>query len=215
MDERKKLIVTLAIMIGIAVVVFGILIYQMHNLGVSPLGGADSINAEIAKADLELNRLNVISKKDLPEAVKRLEELDSLKGDAAQLLPVKVLTEEVLRFINAKAEEAQVEILGVDPTKAKKASSGTGRTVSEPYEEKIYRMIVSGSYDQIALFINYMEMFELSAEGQKPEKRFFNIKDITLESQELGLSEDLNHVATLDIATYEYVEVKSKKQVKR
>ncbi|MHC4886057.1 MAG: type 4a pilus biogenesis protein PilO [Planctomycetota bacterium] len=215
MDEQKKLVVTLVTMIGVAVVILGVLLYQMNTLGVPPLDGEESINAEIAKAETELKRLTKLSTQELPQAKKELEDLSGMEADARQLLPKVVLTEEVLKFINAKAEEARVEILGIDPTKVKKKSGGFRRGPAEPYEEKVYRMIVTGSYDQIALFVNYMEMFELSVDGQKPEKRFFKIRDIKLHSKELGLSETLSHVATLDVATYQYKEVKSRRGVRR
>ncbi|MFW5856535.1 MAG: hypothetical protein ACOCX4_01545 [Planctomycetota bacterium] len=203
MEEKKKLIITAAIVGFVCLLLVGALAYQVHVLGEAPLAHEESLLAEIdrletQKAGLE-QRVNV----ELPARRQELESLKGLATLAGQLLPDEIRPEDLLRFVREKAEQALIGIHKSEIVQPRQRP-GFGQTATDPWEERVLKLELLGDYDSLGLFINYLETFEMAGPDGKPVRRFFAVKDLQIEAEDDGLVEDGEHEITLEVSTYRY-----------
>jgi hypothetical protein len=211
MEEKKKALVTLAVMAGVALILVGVQVYLMSQLGVAPLDGEESLKTKIKGMESEKSRLEKIQEVTLPQKEEELDKLMSVSADAIELLPDEVKPEQVMEFIIAKAFEAQVNLLDYSEAKKRRAFSAFGRGPSNPWEEIKFELILSGTYDQLALFINYIEIFEMQGPEGKPISRFFAVENPEIEVRQKGVHETGFHEMKVEIVTYKFKQPTGKK----
>ncbi|MHC4870309.1 MAG: hypothetical protein ACYTFY_00525 [Planctomycetota bacterium] len=202
MDEKKKLIITIVITSVLVTVFIGLLLYQFSILGVGPFTGDESLRTVIAKKEAELAGMKSRLATELPLKKAEKGKLEPLQKEANELLPVEIAPERLLKFINAKAELALVDLVSVDSEKVKAKVNVFGGGGGGPFQEIKYKMDIVGNLDELALFINYMEMFELVNESGNSQKRFFEVKDLVIKADKNGISEDGRHKIKLKMSTY-------------
>lgn len=202
MDEKKKLIITIVVTAVILLAFTGILIYQFSVLGVGPFKGVDSLLTKIEVEEKKLQGMKARLASELPVKQDEKKALEPLAEEAKQLLPEEIAPERLLKFINAKAELALVDLVAIDSAKVKAQGGFFGGGAAKPFDEIVYSMNIIGSLDELALFLNYMEMFELSGNEGESQKRFFEVKDIKIKADGSGLVEGGRHQIALKMSTY-------------
>ncbi len=202
MEEKKKLVITIAITLFMVLLFTGILLYQFSVLGVTPMKGVKSLTTVIEKKEKELNALKARISVELPQRKMEMTKLQPLAKEANQLLPKSVTVEELLKFINSKAELALVDVTSIADKKVKPKTSMFGVASTKNFDEIEYTMNMTGTLDEIALFINYMEMFEIKGKSGNLEKRLFSVKDLKIKAAKSGLTEGGRHKVTMKMSTY-------------
>lgn len=216
MSEEKKLGLTLAIFFFVMVVMLVLLYFELAYVGWGPLQKEDSLTAKIAKKKEELQKANEKIKK-IPELEKKLEQLAPEVRLAEQLIPSEATQDELLAYINDKANEAEIKISKITPnipkikiqTKDKKkkdtkkppSKKKEGTKQLEPW---IFTISGSGTYDQMATFINKLEEFETRGPDGTIQKRLFAIEDISIRAAKEGMEEGGIHTWSLELCTYRY-----------
>lgn len=148
----------------------------------------------------------------------RREELAAVTADyelAATVLPRESGPDQLIAAIRTKARQA-----GVVPTRLQpsivQAAAGRGAQGGGAFEIWRFSLDVVGSFDQIAGFINRMEEFESPGAARAAragsERRFFEVRELTIDAQENGLANlgggaaanPVRHRAALVMQTYRY-----------
>lgn len=147
----------------------------------------------------------------IPDAEKRLEEISIDYDLAARVLPRESSPDQLIAAIRTKAQQAGVTPSRLTPsvTRARGGKGGEGA-----FETWRFALSVDGNYDQLATFVNRMEEFDSSdATRTGSEKRFFEVKSITITAQENGLggltpasvNKPVMHKCTMNMQTYRYI----------
>ncbi len=198
MKESLKLGITIGVF---AVLLLGCLVglyFQVSYIGYEPFKGKESIAQQMddlqARLDEAQSRIEQI-----PEKKKKLKELEIVAKSANQLLPSKRTSDDLLRAIWKKAEESGVVPRSVEPGRATRNSQSEG-----DYEPLAFTIAIDGPYDNIALFINRMEEFEVAGKNGQLEKRFFAVRKISIKNRSSKLSENGIQTCTMTMETFRY-----------
>ena len=172
-----------------------------------------SLTNQITRLRTSISQLRA-QEAQIPE---RREALAAISIDfelASRVLPRESSPDQLIAAIRTKAQQSGVVPTSLQPSivqtaqRARKGGGGGGQ-----FETWRFTLDVSGSYDQIAAFINRMEEFDSpDAARTGSEKRFFEVRDITIEAQDSGLANlggevansPLRHKCTLVMQTYRY-----------
>jgi hypothetical protein len=206
MEEKKKLLITIAVTAVLVLAFLGGVIYQMRSLGVSPLDHPASLRGQIRSLHKQSQQLEQRVKVELPAKRAERDSLLGMKELAAELLPRRIATEQINRFVREKADLALVAVTDFELSQPRRQRGAAGG----PAEEWEVDLELYGTYDQVALFVNYMENFELrganvGAEGQdNVVHRFFAVKSMNLIAQEEGMSTGGTHNVNLVLSTYRF-----------
>jgi hypothetical protein len=206
MEEKKKFIITISAVSTGVLVLLGVMLYQFSVLGVSFMKGPNSLTTKVDKVEKNIVRIEGRLEVELPAKKQEREDIRRNEGMAKQLLPTSIAPEKLLRFIHAKAELALIDLVAIKAVVTKKANTNPFAmgAKKENWEEIVYKTKLLGTYDQLALFINYLEMFEIPGKDGKPVKRLFAVKDLKIKAEDDGIIEGGRHDITLDISTYTF-----------
>lgn len=206
MNEQKKMLLTVAVFGLIAIGLLVVLYLQMGHIGIGPFQGPESLTTRIEQQQQRLKEAQ--SKIDqIPDREKELQNLTRIQKKVDQLLPKESTPEQLLLYIQKKAEESGVTPLDIKPAKSRGTArvGGRGRGASQQlYEEWTYEMQLLGTYDQLGRFINLIEEFQITAPGGQPEERFFNVKELEISADSGGITEGGRHECKLVIQTFRY-----------
>jgi Tfp pilus assembly protein PilO len=124
------------------------------------------------------------------------EELASVQAEyqlGSRVLPSESTPDQLLGAIRTKAQQAGVIPSQLRPDVVRQGSAGGRRGGKQAptgkFEEWRFNLTISGSYDQIANFINRMEEFE-SNDPQRvgAERRFFQVQSVEITAAGNGLA---------------------------
>lgn len=171
-------------------------------------GTSGSLVERIAQRRAAIDRLRALEAQ-IPERRKRLEAITVEYDLAARVLPRESGPDQLIAAIRTKAQQS-----GVTPTSLRPSIvRASGRDAVQTFETWRFSLAVTGSYDQIGAFINRMEEFD-SAEAERvgSEKRFFEVRDISIRAQDNGLAnlgggaaaDPVRHSCSLVMQTYRY-----------
>ena len=223
MSEKNKLIITIVasvlVAIGIAVGIY----FPMNEIGIRPFdGNPKNLRKEIEGLKKELDGFQA-KIKQIPDAEEKKRLLEPVSQEAAQLLPRERNPIDLIGAIRQKATEAGVITTVINPGKvaavsAAKQGFGPGsRSKAAPvgaaFDEWTFSLELEGTCDQIGLFVNKMEEFEVpGATDGRMEKRFFVVRNISITASRNGLTEGVilvegkpmtaTHKCSLSMVTY-------------
>jgi Tfp pilus assembly protein PilO len=204
MEERRKLITTVIVSAVVVLLLGGALAWQARTLGVGPLDHAESLNSRIAITTKQRDDLQRKIQTEMPKRRDELASYQKSKDLATELLPDEVGDQQIKRFVWEKADLALIEVLNVSRLEpARRSSVGRGGG-GGPWEEFVVSLELRGTYDQLALFINYLETFQLDRPDGSTVRRFFEVKNLEVEAEEEGVIESGRHEIKLDVSTYRY-----------
>lgn len=160
----------------------------------------DRLNQDIARLRQEIAKI--------PDAKEALEIVRTEHELASRVLPRESTPDQLLAAIRTKAAEAGVFPIRLIP------SVGQGRGDMSSFEVWGFTLDLTGTYDQIATFINRMEEFE-SADPSRTgsEKRFFQVNTVTITAAHEGMGFlpdrlgelSLQHTCHLNMGTFRYI----------
>lgn len=144
----------------------------------------------------------------IPAAKEELEKISVDYDLATRVLPRESSPDQLIAAIRTKAAQA-----GVSPTSLQPSIDAGGRGGS--FETWRFSITLTGNYDQLATFINRMEEFESAdAASTGSEKRFFEVKNLTIIAEQNGMAnlgsnaisgpDAIKHACTLVMQTYRY-----------
>ncbi len=150
----------------------------------------------------------------------RGEVLEQLKVEyelASRVLPRESSPDQLLAAIRTKAQQAGVFPNRLTPSVVAAAAARPGQRGAAPvggsFETWRFSLSLEGNYDQIATFVNKMEEFDSpDAARTGSEKRFFEVKELSIVAQESGLINlgpqaadvPVQHKCNLTMQTYRY-----------
>lgn len=207
MEEAKKLLLTIVVFGGIIFLLAAVQVYQLAVYGWGFIAFEDALTLQVEEQQTKLGKLIRRNTIERDKATKELETLEGMKEVALQLMPDELKTRELVGAISNKGK-GLVLVNEIKPVENKSKTTVRRRgpaVASDPYEAVVYEMELRGSFDEIATFINVMEMFELSDEEGKSKKQFFAVQDIEIEADQEGLTKSGSHTVNLKLVTYRYV----------
>ncbi len=153
----------------------------------------------------------------------RREILEKLKVEyelASRVLPRESAPDQLLNAIRTKAQQAGVfpnrltpSVVASAAPRATPGARGARPAAGGTFETWRFSLTLDGNYDQIATFVNKMEEFDSpDAARTGSEKRFFEVKEISITGQESGLANlgpqaadnPIQHKCNLVMQTYRY-----------
>lgn len=150
----------------------------------------------------------------IPAAKERLEAIRVEYDLAARVLPRESSPDQLLAAIRMKAGQTHVTPSKLTPRISSRGSSpGRRGGGGSGFEEWSFTLELTGTYDQIATFVNKMEEFESGDPSRTgSEKRFFKVSSINITAEKNGLAalggarpeNIIGHKCTLVMQTYRY-----------
>ena len=187
----KKTLATVFGLIGALVVGAAVYLYTLISEAGDmwpAKGKPGTLTAQIGRLKNEVRALNDEVAK-IPAAKERRDAIAIDYELAANVLPRESTPDQLIAAIRTKA--LQSDVLPTRLTHAIQRAGTRGRSggAEGAFETWRFTLTLQGSYDQIASFVNRMEEFE-STDAAKTgaEKRFFEVKDITITSAGNGLA---------------------------
>ncbi|MDR2390782.1 MAG: hypothetical protein LBE84_03770 [Planctomycetota bacterium] len=185
--------------------------WPFENEPGSLVAGISGLQRDIANLQAEI--------KKIPEAKERLAGITSEYDLATRVLPRENSPDQLIAAINTKTYQAGVIPTRLVPRAARAPSQPGGRQrgggSTPSFEEWTFELLITGTYDQIGTFVNYMEEFESTDTARTgSEKRFFQVQSIDITAQDNGLgfiggsgetgAERQRHQCRLVMQTYRY-----------
>jgi len=213
MKEKARLVKAIAIFAGIIVLELVALYFLAKKAGDRKpfLNAPKSLTSEVTalKKEIAALRTKIEDKTQLEEQLRDLEEEEKL---ADRVLPKESTPDQLLSAIRQKTAASGVIPQRITPSVGGARPRLGARTAvaSGPFEEWNFTLTVTGTYDQIATFINKMEEFESPApDGGLPEKRFFRVNEFTISAESDGFLDELSgqrkgHSCELKMQTFRY-----------
>lgn len=173
-----------------------------------------TLTNQLNQLDEEVRRLRMEVAK-IPAAEERLKAVNEEYELASRVLPRESSPDQLIAAIHTKAQQSGVIPTSLSPSVAKggpQPQGGRGQG-SNAFETWRFTLNLTGSYDQLATFINRMEEFDSpDAARTGSEKRFFEVRDITITSEENGLAnltpegagKPVEHKCVVVMQTYRY-----------
>lgn len=172
-----------------------------------------SLTAKIKTLETEVGRLRGEKMKIEPAR----EELKKVAVDyelASHVLPRESSPDHLIAAIRTKAEQSGVTPSSLTPSVVAQRAGGRGAAAGGgSFETWRFSLILTGSYDQIATFVNKMEEFDSpDAARTGSEKRFFEVREISITAQDSGMANlgpdavfgPVRHQCTMVMQTYRY-----------
>ena len=214
MNENVKLGITIG---AFAAVVLGLMLQlyrQMSYVGDDPFKNPTSVKAQIDTTQRAIEDAEA-KIAQLPDKRVELKKWQQEEKKAVQLLPSESTPDDLLRAIRKKAEEAGVKPRYIKPSRSDSGRPGFGAPGmpgpggggggGAKQEEWLFRIDLIGTYDQIAVFINKMEEFEIAAPSGQMEKRFFAVRELEISAPGNGVTEDGINRCKLTMQTFRYI----------
>lgn len=218
----KKTLATVFGLIGALVVGAAVFLYmKISEAGdMWPAKGKPgTLAAQVVKLQKDVTSLREEEKKIEPTK-KRRDEVTIDYELAANVLPRESTPDQLIAAIRTKALQSDVLPTRLQHSIQKvRARGGRGAAAAAggAFETWRFTLGLEGNFDQIASFVNRMEEFESTdASRTGAEKRFFEVKEITLTSAGNGLSnlepdeekgsgtKPVKHSCTVIMQTYRY-----------
>ena len=210
MDFKKTFVRVMAFLVVVFVAGVGYLYTLVKEAGDRwPLYDADgSLTNAINGLEREIQTLRSQNAK-IDEVKEKLELLRVEYDLAARVLPRENSPAQLIEAIRTKAQQT-----GVVPSRL--VPQVGGRRGSSSFEEWRFNLAISGTYDQIATFINKMEEFESGdPQGVGAERRFFQVLEMNITaagnglatltgSSPSGANASSGHACDLVMQTYRY-----------
>ena len=174
-----------------------------------------ALRAEIGKLEGELKSHQAKIKK-IPETEDKKKAIEPVSQEAAQLLPRVRNPIDLIGNIRQKATESGVLTSMIDPGTISAAGGGgkgggfgpgqrSKATTGGGFDEWSFKIDMEGTCDQIGMFVNKMEEFEVPGTEGRMEKRFFAVRSISITASKSGLTEGgpkATHKCSLSMVTY-------------
>jgi len=172
-----------------------------------------SLTANINNLQTEITRLRGEVAKIKPAE----EQLAIIRADhdiAVRVLPKESSMDQLVAAIGTKAQQSGVFPSSLKPDIVRSGAAARGKKVAGGnFETLRFTLSIDGSYDQIATFVNRMEEFDSTdAARMASEKRFFEVREITITAAGQGLAnlepdsigEPVRHKCDMIMQTYRY-----------
>ncbi|MCD7896092.1 MAG: type 4a pilus biogenesis protein PilO [Planctomycetaceae bacterium] len=199
------------ILLGVIIVAFTVYLYML----VSEAGDMwpayrkpGTLAQQLDALDNEVTGLRV----QVAQIPGRQEILEKLKVEyeyGARILPCESTPDQLIAAIRTKAQQSGITPNRLQPSVAS-GQAGQGAN----FEVWRFSLNLLGDYDQIATFINRMEEFDSpDAERTGSEKRFFEVREISIKAQDQGLANlgsgsggaPVQHACNLIMQTYRFI----------
>lgn len=213
----KKTLATVFGLIGVLVIGAGVYLYMLIGEAGDMWPAKNkpgTLTTEIARLNRDVAALRQEVAK-IPTTRQRLEEVTVDYELASSVLPRESTPDQLIAAIRTKALQSDVLPTRLQHT-IQKPRSGRGAAAG-PFDVWRFTLELQGDYDQISSFVNRMEEFESTdASRTGAEKRFFEVKDITITSAGSGLAnlefdvdrgagtKPVKHTCTVIMQTYRY-----------
>ncbi len=177
-------------------------------------GEPGTLTSDISGLESEVARLAAEEKK-IPAAREQLVAVTADYEFAARVLPRESSPDQLIAAIRTKAQQSGVYPSSLQPgiVAAGGARGGQQQQGGGNFETWRFTLVLDGTYDQIATFVNRMEEFE-SADASRTasEKRFFEVRQIDIAAAGDGMAalepnaggEPVRHKCTVIMQTYRY-----------
>lgn len=169
-------------------------------------GKAGTLTQQVSQLEREVQNLRLEVAKIL-DMEARLAQVTIDFELASRVLPRESSPDQLIAAIRTKAQQAGVAPSSLRPSVARGGRGGGN------FEIWRFSLTLEGSYDQIASFINKMEEFDSPDAAQTgSEKRFFELIDVDITSQQNGLANlgsdngtnPILHACNITMQTYRY-----------
>lgn len=211
--DAKKFRILIGVLAAMSVACLVCLYFQISEAGDRwPMENEPgSLTATINGLQTEVSRLEVEVAKIGPAK----EQLAIITVDyeiAQRVLPRESSPDQLLAAISTKAQQSGVYPSMLQPSVAG-AARGKSGAGGGSFETWRFTLVIDGTYDQIATFVNRMEEFDSAdAARMASEKRFFEVRDISIIASGNGLAnldpeamgEPVRHVCNMVMQTYRY-----------